>query len=1271
MHRAPSARVPVSLVAAASLLLISTAPAAGDTAGALRADDLPLGDHTEDLTAGDFTIRASDTAEVTVSEHSRSSETGETFTQRLQLNGAGDAEGRSVQFDAEAGETVTVYAQSGGGDADRALGLYDAEWTELDTVPAYRGNAGEILPAERFTIEEDGTYWIASPDSGVNIYAMEIGDPGTLPETTPWDEVQAPIIENLTVAEDNPAQIQVSYAGVVGPQGGDLARAFLLDETGEVVDEQISVSPSEADTIALTPDASGDYEVEVQLERHSEDAPILSAPERYEGFILPLGTPEITSVLTTEVDGDTAVATVQWNEVDEADSYTVAVRAAGDEEYDDAAEVTETEAQIADLTVAESYEVTVTAVRGDDTATSEPSEFTVAGEVQRWDTAHAGVGSGGEVTEHEDGTIEFDLIGNNGKIADSEDGFWYHYTEIDPETENFTLTAEFFVDDAEGKDNQSGFGIIAVDDFIPNEPAARYFNSAGTMTAKYEFGAGGEEGVRYGTPGGKFVHGYTGGPTEPSAERDMSDSRAFDWDYKPDYTIGSNTNPPRFETGETYTFTLRRSNTGFHSIWHRDGEEEEVVFYDPDVLLTQSEDSFYLGLFAARDIAVTVTDWDFETIHPDDDEAAEEAPTRYITPRLSADVTSTTPHSELAVPLTSTVYGDVVILDTDGEEVTETVEAEPGLPAEVSLSGLQPGENEFTAQLTPDAEQPHFDENEELESTDPVQISLSFTVDAFGQPGESIWVSPEASQEGAGTEDNPVDLHTAVAYAQPGQQIVLTDGTYALEEAVRIERGNSGTEDDPITLMSEPGARATLDLENSSGGGIILRGDWWHLYNLEITNGQGYQKPLHIQGHHNVVERIESHHNQDTGVQISGSAAEPPQMWPSYNTVVSSVAHNNADPQANDADGFAAKLTAGEGNVFRWTISYHNIDDGYDLYAKSTEGPIGQAIIEESVAFNNGWLEADEDVERTSQGMGFKLGGESQPGDHILRNSISYGNLANGVTSNSGPDPQLENVTTVYNGLVRSDQSGAGVTFYTNAETTNYRATGVISFANSARDNFDLRDQDDSFLHDVTNYFNGQLSSQAVETLALPGFAGTAFTSTAQDDDVDRPTQVTEDWFVRTDYDQIRPEIAEDGSVQMHGLFELTDVVPEDTGARLSANPNPTQIEVYPAVTEVEEESPTPTPTDGATETETPTPGPDEDGPADPTAPADPTEPGGTADPDEDEPGASPTPTADPEARDGDGLALTGANLGWTALVLAGLVLLGVALAIRSRRVHS
>lgn len=172
-----------------------------------------------------------------------------------------------------------------------------------------------------------------------------------------------------------------------------------------------------------------------------------------------------------------------------------------------------------------------------------------------------------------------------------------------------------------------------------------------------------------------------------------------------------------------------------------------------------------------------------------------------------------------------------------------------------------------------------------------------------------------------------------------------------------------------------------------------------------------------------------------------------------------------------------------------------------------------------------------------------------------MRNSISYDNVGNGVTSNSGPNPRLESVTTVFNGLVREEREGAGVSLYTNnAPVTDFRASGVLSYANSDRDRLEFIEQDGELLDDPTNYFNGRSSSAARADAAVHA-------------DAERPTEVSEDWFVSTDHEALRPEIAEDGSIEINGRFELTDAAPSDTGARMSANPNPTELEVFPTVT--------------------------------------------------------------------------------------------------------
>ena len=860
----------------------------------------------------------------------------------------------------------------------------------------------------------------------------------------------------------------------------------------------------------LTPPASGDYQVEVRMTRYGETDALTSTRAATGAFSLPLVGPTITGALTTGITGGSATVTLTWSATAEAETYSVETSQGG-APFETAIEgLTEPTAEISGLTPGGTYQVQVVAHRGDDQAPGAPFDVVVAGSVERWQIADIGsnAGTGGQVTDNEDGTITFDARASTTKIATSEDGFQYYYTEIDPATENFTLNATFRVDDSALKDNQSGFGIIAVDDLVPGVSAARYFNSAGAMITRYAYGPDTGQ-WQDGTPGARFVHGYTGATTDNTAgARDSSDAVAFDPDWRPDVATG-----PKFADGDVYELTLRKSNTGFHAMWHRGDEVLEVIQYDPDMLLQQNPDVFYVGMAVARKIAVTVTDWDFTTINPADDEPAQEPPTEYVTATLGVDVTSTTPATQLDVPMVSNVYGTGQILDADGTVLVDDVALVPGERRLVPVD-LKPGVNELTVRLLPAEEQPQLGEREELASTDPVDVPLTITVDSFGSPGQSIWVAPDGSPEGAGTVADPLDIHTAVAFAQPGQQIVLKAGTYTPQTAIVAGRGHNGTADAPITVMSEPGSRAVLDLSQSPNGGVILRGDWWHVYNLEITGSQNKQKPMLIQGNHNVVERVESHHNQDTGIQISGFESEPPALWPTANLVLSSVSHNNADVGGNDADGFAAKLTVGEGNVFRSNISHNNIDDGWDLYAKSTTGPIGTVVIEDSVAYDNGFLEGDATL--TGEGNGFKLGGESMPGDHLLRNSITYGNLGTGVTSNSGPDVRLENVTSVGN--------DRGVRLQTNASATDYRATGVLSWRGAAVDTLDLKQTDTSLLTNPTNIWN-----------------------------LDGASPVNESWFVTTAVDGVRPEIAADGSVDMHGLLELTDAAPAATGARLTA----------------------------------------------------------------------------------------------------------------------
>lgn len=1121
------ARAPIAVLAAAALLATGTisATAAGPLT-AYNASTVTAGTYASDVVVGDFTVKATAAKAVTVDAGPRTSDRGDTYTQRLKLNGAGDAAQRSLQFTVDAATEVVVHARSASGTADRTLALYDAAWTVVDSAPALADDASLPVATATLDVPAAGTYWLASPSSGVNLYFAQLGADAPV-ERTPWADVSAPVIDAITPAADAPSRLAVSFTGLIGPAGADLASAVLYDAAGTVVDRGLTAVRGESGTILLSPASSGNYTAVVSLTRAGEPVSLDSVRVNTPAFVLPLAPPEISGALTTDVSDGAATVTLDWSASPEAETYSIETSLDGVEFTTVLDGVIGTSANVPGLTTGTTYQMRVTAHRGQDAATGAATDVAVTAAVERWQIADIGsnANSGGSVTENADGSITFDAKASTTKLAASEDGFQYYYTQIDPTTENFTLTATFTVDDASSKDNQSGFGIIAVDDLVPGDTAHRYFNSAGALITRYGEGTGA---LADGMPGARFVTGYTGSTNDNTAgARSTKGSEVFDPTYRADAT------GPKFTDGDVYSLTLRKSNTGFHAIWTRDGVPVEVIAYDPDMLLQQNPDTVYVGFAVARKIVVTVSDWELTTIHPDDDEVAQQPPTTYVPTTLDVDITSTTPERRLDIPLVASFHGTGQILDAEGRVVVDGLPLVPGQQA-LGTVELAAGQNHFTARATPGPDQPQLGEYEELESTDPVDAAVSITVSSYGVPGQSIWVAPDAGADGAGTRADPLDLRTAVAYAQPGQQIVLEGGTYTPHRAVVVERGRDGTADAPITLMSAPGDRAVLDLSESGSGGLHLRGDWWHVYDLEITGSGDKLKPMLIQGNHNIVERVSSHHNQDTGIQISGLSSEPRAMWPSHNLVVSSQAHHNADPAGNDADGFAAKLTVGDGNVFRYSIAHNNIDDGWDLYAKSTTGSIGTVVVEQSVAYNNGYL--SQDPSRTGEGNGFKLGGESMPGEHLLANSISYGNLATGVSSNSGPDVRLENVTTVGN--------DRGVRLDTNAATTNYRASGVLSWLNPRADVLGLKQSDRSLLSSPSNYFDG----------------------TTADASDGRPATVSESWFVTTDSTAVRPEIAADGSIEMHGLYELTDAAPSDTGARLMANPDPTQIVVLPEV---------------------------------------------------------------------------------------------------------
>ncbi|MCG7524831.1 right-handed parallel beta-helix repeat-containing protein [Streptomyces sp. OfavH-34-F] len=269
----------------------------------------------------------------------------------------------------------------------------------------------------------------------------------------------------------------------------------------------------------------------------------------------------------------------------------------------------------------------------------------------------------------------------------------------------------------------------------------------------------------------------------------------------------------------------------------------------------------------------------------------------------------------------------------------------------------------------------------------------------------ALYVAPDGSADAAGTESDPTTLASAIGRVGSGGTIYLRGGTYHYGQTVTVPPGNDGTSGARTTMAAYPGERPVLNFsamaEDPANRGLAVNGDYWHIDGLTVEHAG--DNGIFVGGSHNVIEHVVTRFNHDSGLQISRiSSSTPHDAWPSNNLVLSSESHDNADSDGEDADGFAAKLTAGPGNVFRYTVSHHNIDDGWDLYTKTETGPIGPVTIEDSLSYDNGTL-SDGTVNKDGDRNGFKLGGDGIKVNHVVRRNIAYHNGHHGFTYNSNP----------------------------------------------------------------------------------------------------------------------------------------------------------------------------------------------------------------------------------------------------------------------------
>ncbi len=267
----------------------------------------------------------------------------------------------------------------------------------------------------------------------------------------------------------------------------------------------------------------------------------------------------------------------------------------------------------------------------------------------------------------------------------------------------------------------------------------------------------------------------------------------------------------------------------------------------------------------------------------------------------------------------------------------------------------------------------------------------------------TYYLSTSGSDSYSGTSSSSpfASLAYAVSKLSAGDVLYVSGGTYYEDSAPIIVR-TSGSSSSPITVSGNESNRPVFHFdgrESSTNRGIVLDADYWIWKSVIIENAG--DNGMLLAGNNNTINNCVFRGNHDTGLQLSrySSSATSISEWPSNNYIVNCEAYDNCDSDNEDADGFAAKLTCGEGNTFENCVSHHNIDDGWDLYTKSDTGPIGVVTFINCIAHSNGTL-SDGSASGSGDKNGFKLGSSSNTVNHILVRCVAFNNGHHGFTDN-------------------------------------------------------------------------------------------------------------------------------------------------------------------------------------------------------------------------------------------------------------------------------
>ena len=1112
-----------------------------------------------------FTLYMS--AKTKIDSSSKTWDDGFAGTQRINFGGKADIANMKnfVSFKTEGTAKVKIYWVEGGTD-NRQMAIFNSTG---DVVTKTEVTAAKNDPVvSTLELADAGTYYLGGLENNNYIFKVVVTDTvgGDAPVVTRknWSEVVAPVIGE--VAQDG-ANVTVPFTMVLGNDGADKVSVVMTDASGNTETKGYALE-GEGGKVSFSPASSGEYTFTITASRENEQDKTGNTVKI--NFAYPLSAPSISSATSM---GNGTVSLV-WQSVKEATSYNVYVGGTK------VGSTSATSYDVTGLTVGTKYDFAVEAVRETPAAVSDKSTISATATAeakQVWGYIVYGNGASesnsayeGNINETGSVTLRSGAVdangvlngsGNNGKLVPASfDGLNFYYTAV-PTSLNFTLRAKVTVDQWNLSNGQEGFGLMAADrlggsgwnnsymavvsktEYYWNEEAGKVTNDTTALKVSQKIGIASQE--KKGLTKDNIA-AIEANDTE-TVKQFQSAMYPLEQRYAQNVNVIGNAVKPVDATIENPVtemyLTIQKNNTGYFVSYESvDGTYSTTKkYYDTETLSQLDSDNVYVGFFTSRYAQATFSDVTFTTINPSDDAPAEEKPIEELVTNAAFNSKTATGTSDYEFRFTANCDGVLSIWDSEDNAIATDVAVAANTVVKPATTTLNVGKNSFRYVFTPDAG--YIPEKDMVMSSyEPIEGTFTVTYRTYGVEGQSIYVAP--GKYGVGTKEDPMSIYDAVKYVQPGQTIVVMEGTYYLEKTVKVERGVNGTADKPIQMVAdtEASSRPVFDFQGLCAG-MVLAGDYWYFQGFDVTNSANAQKGIQLSGKYNTMDNIMTYHNGNTGLQVSRYlTTDEFDMWPAYNLILNCTSYGNADAGYEDADGFAAKLTVGDGNVFDGCISYNNADDGWDLFAKVQSGSIGAVTIKNSVAYGNGYLEDGTDA---GNGNGFKLGGDSMSGKHVLENCVAFDNKAKGIDSNSCPDINVINCTTFNN-------ESYNIALYTNsAKNTDFSATGVLSYRTYMKDNVEqfklLGTQDKTKVDNDTNYFWN--------------YEGTAKNSA---------TTVTDDWFESVDtamdyathvYASHKVTRNADNTINMNGLLVLTDKAAANTGARMTGTPS-AKIEV-------------------------------------------------------------------------------------------------------------